>query len=296
MKKFILALLLFGGLGLQAWADPGSRTTFYAEGPLNFRLYIDGHVVNARPSNRAFARDLRPGRHAVRIESVGRRGYPQVYNGSIRIRPNHHSEFAVYNNRGLGLSINLTRETPIRGGYGGGHGGPVYEPPMSCGHSAGHCTCGTPAAVILSGPALGNLRAAMNRQCFDDDKIRLARRALDGPTLILAADLRGLMHMFSFDRHRLELAKFAYSRVADPENFFVVYSAFAFNSSQRELDRWLADQGYYQSPGRGNGGPYGGPGRGNGGPGRGNGGPGRGNGGGGYGGGYGNGHGHSMGD
>lgn len=52
--------------------------------------------------------------------------------------------------------------------------------------------------------------------------------------------LRRLLNLFSFERNRLELAKTAYPNLVDSQNFFIVYDAFAFQSSIRELNRFIA--------------------------------------------------------
>ena len=52
--------------------------------------------------------------------------------------------------------------------------------------------------------------------------------------------LRSLLRLFSFERNRLELSKAAYPNIADPQNFFIVYDAFSFQSSIRDLNRFIA--------------------------------------------------------
>lgn len=78
----------------------------------------------------------------------------------------------------------------------------------------------------------------LDRQCFDDDKLSMAKRRLRHKH-IEARHLRLVLETLSFECNRLELAKFAYDRVSDQHNFYLVYDAFDFNSSINELDNYI---------------------------------------------------------
>ncbi|MFM7055022.1 MAG: DUF4476 domain-containing protein, partial [Bacteroidota bacterium] len=51
------------------------------------------------------------------------------------------------------------------------------------------------------------------------------------------ADMMGLM---TFDSSRLELAKLAYGKTIDRENYWVVYNLFTFESSIVELNNYIS--------------------------------------------------------
>jgi hypothetical protein len=82
------------------------------------------------------------------------------------------------------------------------------------------------------------LAQALAARPFDSDKLLVARQALS-ETGIRADDLRLLLNQFSFDKDKLELAKYAYPAVADRQNFYRVYDTFRFNSSARELQEFV---------------------------------------------------------
>jgi hypothetical protein len=75
-------------------------------------------------------------------------------------------------------------------------------------------------------------------QGFDSNRLASAMQGIrmNGATSVQVADLMGLL---SFESRRLELAKFAYAYVADPQNYFVVNDRFSFSSSVRELNRHM---------------------------------------------------------
>jgi hypothetical protein len=66
----------------------------------------------------------------------------------------------------------------------------------------------------------------------------LAKQVL-GQSTIYAEDLKSVMKLFRFDERKLDLAKYTYNNVCDRRNFYVVYDAFTFNSSARELERYI---------------------------------------------------------
>lgn len=68
----------------------------------------------------------------------------------------------------------------------------------------------------------------------DTERLRTATQALDQSSLS-AGDLTTLMQTFTRDESRIELARFGYAHVSDPQNFSQVYRALQFKSSIRAL-------------------------------------------------------------
>ncbi|QJX46858.1 DUF4476 domain-containing protein [Hymenobacter taeanensis] len=93
----------------------------------------------------------------------------------------------------------------------------------------------------MSPQDVSQLMQAVQRQSFDDYKLPILRDALR-ESAIESEDLRQLLSTLTFDRNRVELAKYAYPRVADPQRFYQVYEAFDFQGSVQELQRYV--EGY----------------------------------------------------
>jgi hypothetical protein len=91
---------------------------------------------------------------------------------------------------------------------------------------------------LLTAQETDQLQQAMRARSFDDQKVVLAKQALTESD-IRSEDLLRLLQGIDFDRGRLELAKFAYGRVADRQNFYRVYDAFTFDSSIREMQQYI---------------------------------------------------------
>lgn len=75
----------------------------------------------------------------------------------------------------------------------------------------------------------------LQMEAFDKDKLMLARQMVDGPKYLTSRQLAGMMHCMSFDQNKLSLAKYAYSRVADPQNYHLLNRELTFSSNKREL-------------------------------------------------------------
>lgn len=79
-------------------------------------------------------------------------------------------------------------------------------------------------------------------QSFEDGKLRVAKQVTRGNAL-RSNQVKRVARQFSFESTRLKFAKFAYQRVSDPHNYYVVNEAFSFSSSVRNLDRFIASRG-----------------------------------------------------
>lgn len=90
--------------------------------------------------------------------------------------------------------------------------------------------------------SFGRLIGAIERKCFDDDKVLIARQGLRGK-LISTDQVVQIMNLLTFDRNKLDFAKFAYTRTFNSHEYYLVNDAFTFNSSIRELDRYIRSVG-----------------------------------------------------
>ncbi|ALW84341.1 hypothetical protein AUC43_04095 [Hymenobacter sedentarius] len=71
---------------------------------------------------------------------------------------------------------------------------------------------------------------------FEASKLSMAKDAL-AQSSIQTDDLKRLLRSMQFESARVELAKFAYAHVVDPQNFSRVYDAFDFDASVREVQQ-----------------------------------------------------------
>ena len=94
------------------------------------------------------------------------------------------------------------------------------------------------AAIPMNPGAFSQAITQVMQQNFESTRLTVAKQII-GSNFFTADQVRQLMTQMSFEASRLELARFAYNRVLDPQNYFVVNNAFNFSSSVDELNNSL---------------------------------------------------------
>ncbi|WP_223607619.1 DUF4476 domain-containing protein [Chryseobacterium sp. OSA05B] len=78
-----------------------------------------------------------------------------------------------------------------------------------------------------------------NNEKFDDGKLAMINQQMRS-SMFTSAQIRDLVKYISFDKNKLALAKSMYKRCADKNRYFLVYDAFDFENSKRELMEFVA--------------------------------------------------------
>lgn len=126
----------------------------------------------------------------------------------------------------------------------GGYGNNGYPQPGNGGYNNGGNANGGYGNYppnqrrLLTTQETEQLVQAVKARSFEDQKVLLAKQAL-AETDIRSEDLRRLLQGFDFDKGKVELAKYAYARVADRQNFYRIYDSFSFDASVRELQQFI---------------------------------------------------------
>ena len=85
------------------------------------------------------------------------------------------------------------------------------------------------------------LKASIEAKDFEDSKLTIAKQVVN-KNCLAAMQIKELMDAFDHESTRLEFAKYAHKRCADPQNFHAVNDAFTFESSIEELDEYVSGQ------------------------------------------------------
>lgn len=120
------------------------------------------------------------------------------------------------------------------GGNDGGHGS--YG-----GHDHGGCNNPPPAPVIyaMDQQSFQYLLCSIEKSSFESTKEDIAETALIS-NYFTSQQVLAIMNAFTFESTKLDFAKHAYAKVIDPQNYFMVNSAFTFESSICDLNRFIA--------------------------------------------------------
>lgn len=211
----------------RVWLEPGLETTF---------------VLIARPG---WPLDLRQvNAVAVYGRGYGGRGYGNGYNGG-----GYYNSPAPY-----GQGNSPYNNSP----YNNGSNGPGYGTPNNGNGSPGGYNNGNDgnnnngsSPDYGAGPAVNNYRTlapqdvdallqTLRSRPFEATKLSTAKEALNQSS-IRADDLARLLQSFNAEASRVELAKYAYAHVVDPQDFDRVYEAFQFEASVREVQQAIAN-------------------------------------------------------
>jgi len=75
---------------------------------------------------------------------------------------------------------------------------------------------------------------------YDSDRLRSAKHFVRN-NYVNAHQIADIMLMFSFEKTKLEFAKYAFNKTCDVHNYGVVFDQLTFNSSRRDLDYYIRD-------------------------------------------------------
>lgn len=169
-----------------------------------------------------------PGKHFIRLFKNKKQGHHHyqsrlVAEGWINI-PVNSTVYSSYYYPG-GIVVNqVVASHPVCP--------PVYSAPahncnMSCGHS-----------YMMNPDVFNQLKLMVSNEPFDNNKLKIAKQAISANG-VSSAQVRELIGFITFESNKLELAKFAYGKVFDKENYFMVNDGFTFSSSVNALADYI---------------------------------------------------------
>ena len=189
-------------------------------------VFLDGNRINEYPSDVVKLNKIYPGKHYIRIKVIGKR-FNREISQRVYLKRNHRTKFLI-NSYGRRRNLDLVKvhekpfynyaEVPHRGQKKGYH---KYK-----NHRRGEYEMVN----------MDRLIHGLNRQRFDDEKVYFTKSALARRSLY-AEDLLRILNRLTFESNKVKIADFAYNRVIDKENFYIVYDAFRFQSSIRQLNK-----------------------------------------------------------
>lgn len=132
----------------------------------------------------------------------------------------------------------------------GNNGNHYGNNPQNNGYYPQPVICHFPPPVVVQQPvyygpsAMGNgafqaLKATIDNQWFSSGQMDVFNQALAN-NYFTAQQVTELVHLFDFNNDQLRVAKMAYTKTVDPQNYFMVSNALEFSSSVRELTAYIA--------------------------------------------------------
>lgn len=235
---FTLAASLFMSIAVFAAAKPKSILTVKSVDQADIRVMLDGQRYEPNDNSIMFG-SIEPGRHDIKIYRQRRGGFfnlagknfELVYNTSIQLKRRTHLFITVEKNGAISMMENKVRKdfdwdaTPQRGDNQNGGQWGDYD--QHEGYSAG-----------MSDRDFRNVLQSIDKEWLESNKLKSATQVVKNSNLT-TAQVEQILVLFTFENNKLDIAKQAYMNTVDKKNYSRVYDVFSFNSSKKELERYI---------------------------------------------------------
>jgi hypothetical protein len=244
MKKMftLLSAICISASVFAGWNQ--TRLSISTMGSSSIRVMIDGQRIQQN-DNAIRISYLNPGTHTVQIYRMSRnrggwgRGNNRnqgelIYNVNLHIRNGMHTDILI--NRFGRVFVdeqpidNRDDEWNNSGGWNNNNGGWNNNGNWN-GQQNGW-------SQQMDNQRFQQLKNTVQDESFDDNKLSLVRSVLPN-NYVSSSQVRELMQLMSFERNKLELAKFAYRYTTDRGSYFIVNDVFSFSSSKTELSNYI---------------------------------------------------------
>lgn len=92
----------------------------------------------------------------------------------------------------------------------------------------------------MSDYEFGRVLSSIQKEWFETNKVKSATQVINS-SWFSAAQVKQMLQLFNFESNKLDLAKLAYAKTVDQQNYFIINDVFSFNSSKDELTRYTRD-------------------------------------------------------
>jgi uncharacterized protein DUF4476 len=228
MKKIIyLFAIMLSGFTVKA-NHLSSELILDAFGNTLFTVGLDNQYYN-RPDYSYRILDIEPGTHYLQVNTFNPH-YPHavqtLFSGYVNI-PVKSKISAKIDRFGRYRVLNVVPlcDAPLV------YNVPPYQYPVPA-----------PYYSAMSDYDFDNFRHTIETKSFESTRMEIAKQVLS-QRFVNTHQVIDLMNLLTFESSKLELAKFAFGRTIDKENFFRVNDAFTFESSIRDLDDYIRNRG-----------------------------------------------------
>lgn len=103
-------------------------------------------------------------------------------------------------------------------------------------HRPSERVCGVSDAEMIE------IVASIKEQSFDNTQLTMAKQIVRAKQCFTTSQIRQLIDVFSFEKSKLDIAKYCYAYCVDRSNYYKLNNAFSFSSSVDELTNFVAEQ------------------------------------------------------
>lgn len=244
MKRLLILALFAASIQVADAAQNTAILHLQLQDKGQMKILLDGHETTTKSTVANF-NNIYPGRHFLEVYRVNKEwGHfyaTNVYRGTINLTGNTESFVTVL----TGLNkIKFDRIVAINTGYPEQETPQVFLDPRlpivpatePHGHYYEPVPCG-PMAMTATDFQL--LKQTIGNGSFESTRLAIFKQAL-AYNYFTTAQVCKLIDEFWFENSKLEVAKLAYPKTIDPNNYYLVNNSFSFSSSVNELGDFLA--------------------------------------------------------
>ncbi len=256
--KTIFTLLFSFVFSFISMANDGARITISSINNNRMFVEIDGHRYQMNERGISI-RDLRSGNHTIKIFKEGKKNsriwnfgngnskQETIYNNRIYLREGHHFDIVV--NRFGKVMVDERKidrnddwyeddddwydndrdRAPNRDNRDSRDNRNSRDRQYDNNNSR-----------VMSDFEFIQAKESLQRVWLENKRVSVARNLFD-QNYFLSRQVKELLQLFTFEKNKLDLAKYAYGRTTDKHVYYIVNDVFATNKSREELDKYIRD-------------------------------------------------------
>jgi hypothetical protein len=83
-------------------------------------------------------------------------------------------------------------------------------------------------------------KESLRREWFENSRLTAAKQIID-QNYFTSQEVKEIILLFTFENNRLDIAKYAYGKTVDKENYFMLNDAFTFNNNKEALKEYIRE-------------------------------------------------------
>ena len=90
----------------------------------------------------------------------------------------------------------------------------------------------------MSQADFSSAKQTLRHEIYENTRVDLAKQVINS-NYFTAQQVKELLQLFTFENNKLDLAKYAFGRTVDRDNYYLVNDVFTFSNSKDELARYI---------------------------------------------------------
>lgn len=243
MASFLMTASVF------AAQRPAGKLTVKSVANGNIRVIVDGKSFEPG-KNSLMIENVSAGYHSIAVYRAKRNGfrstfnnrYVMVYNSSLAINPatsvlitiDRFGQVQLSEQRMAGNPNDWNRDDHT--GYGNTGRDKGYKDDGRWEDNKNY----SGYARAMSATEFDQVLSSLDKEWFEANKIKSASYIING-NFFTSSQVREMMSLFNFEDNKLDIAKQAYTKTLDKQNYQCVSDALNFSSSREALSRFISD-------------------------------------------------------